>query len=91
MPYFLCKKLNVEPKPCNMQIFQLDQLKVKVLGGLKDVRIKLVSKPSIHQVIDIIVVDIPESCVILLSRDWYSKVNSYFDTNCSHMLLPQNE
>jgi len=54
------------------------------MGELKDVLIRLASKPSVHQVIDIIVVDIPESYGMLLSRDMSAKLNSYFSTNWSH-------
>jgi hypothetical protein len=39
------------------------------MGELKDVMIRLASDPRVHQVIDIIVVDIPEAYGFLLSRD----------------------
>jgi len=62
---------------------------VRVIGELKDVLIRMVAKPQYTQVIDIVVVDIPEAYGMLLSRDWSSNLNGYFSTNWSHLLLPQ--
>jgi hypothetical protein len=66
----------------------LDRTYVKVKGELKDVLIRLSSDPRVHQTIDIIVVDIPESYGFLLSRDWLAKLQGYFYTNWSHLWLP---
>ena len=41
-----------------------------------------------HQVIDVIVVDIPEAYGVILSTDWSAKINGYFATNWSHLWLP---
>jgi hypothetical protein len=61
-----------------MHIIQLDRTKVKVIGELKDVMIQIASNPKFHQVIDIIIVDIPEAYGMLLSRDWSEKLHGYF-------------
>jgi hypothetical protein len=50
--------------------------------------IRLASDPRVHQVINIIVVDIPESYGLLLSRDWSAKLQGYFSTDWSHLWLP---
>jgi hypothetical protein len=34
------------------------------------------------------VVDIPEAYEMVLSRDWYAKLNGYFATYWSHFWLP---
>ena len=49
----------------------------------------MATKPQYTQVIDRVVVDIPEAYGMLLSRDWLVKLNGYFSTDCSHLLLPQ--
>jgi hypothetical protein len=59
MPYSFCKKLNTQPQIWKMNIIQLDQSHVKVLGELKDVLIRISSNSKVHQMIDIIVVDLP--------------------------------
>jgi hypothetical protein len=41
-----------------------------VIGELKDILICVESNPKVHQVIDIIVVDILEAYNLFLSRDW---------------------
>jgi hypothetical protein len=51
------------------------------MGELKDVMIKIATHPKFVQVIDIIVVDIPEAYGLLLSRDWSEKLNEYFSTD----------
>jgi len=48
---------------------------VKVIGELKDVIIRMDTHPKFVQVIDIIVVDIPEAYGLLLSQDWSEKLN----------------
>jgi hypothetical protein len=71
-------KLNAKPKKSDIHIVQLDRSIVKVIGELKNVLIRLASNPKFHQLIDIIVVDIPEAYGLLLSRDWSKKLNGYF-------------
>ena len=39
------------------------------MGELKDVMIRLSSNSKVHQVIDVIVVDIPKAYGVILSRD----------------------
>ena len=68
---------------------QLDRTNVKVIWELKDVLIRMIAKPQYTQVIDIVVVDIPGGYGMLLRRDWSAKLNGYFSTNWSHLLLPQ--
>jgi hypothetical protein len=50
--------------------------------------IRLAYDPRVHQVIDIIVVDIPEAYGLLLSRDWSAKLQGYFSTDWTHLWLP---
>jgi hypothetical protein len=59
MPLSMCQKINTEVKPFDLKIIQLDQTNVKVIGEIKNVLIRFSSNPKVHQVIDIIVVDIP--------------------------------
>jgi len=63
----ICNKLGVFPLKNDKHVIQLDRTQVKVLGELKDVMIKVATHPNFMQVIDIIVVDIPEAYGILLS------------------------
>jgi hypothetical protein len=58
------------------------------MGELKDVMIRIATHPKFLQVIDIIVVDIPEAYGLLLSRDWSEKLNGYFSTYWDHLWLP---
>jgi hypothetical protein len=82
------QKINVVPTKSTTRIIQLDRSYVKVMGELKDVMIRLASDPRVHQVIDIIVVDISEAYGLLLSRDWSQKLQGYFSTDWSHLWLP---
>jgi hypothetical protein len=88
IPFSVCKKLNAQPEMCRTKIIQLDRSHVKVMGELKDVMIQLSSNSKVHQVIDVIVVDIPEAYGVILSTYWSAKLNSYFATNWSHLWLP---
>jgi hypothetical protein len=88
MPLSVCKKLNVIPLKTDKHVIQLDRTQVKVIGELKDVMIRISTHPMFVQVIDIIVVDIPEAYGLLLSRDWSEKINGYFSTDWAHLWLP---
>jgi hypothetical protein len=70
MPLSICPKINAEVKPSDLKIIQLDRTNVKVIGELKNVLIRLSSNPKVHQIIDIIIVDILEVYGMFLSRDW---------------------
>jgi hypothetical protein len=69
MPWSVCQKINAEVEPSNFKIIQLDRTSVKVVGELRNVLIRLLSNPKVHQVIDIIVVDILEVYGLFLRRD----------------------
>ena len=71
MPILVCKKLNVVWESCPTQIMQLDRSRVKFLGELKNVLLTLSIDPRIHQIVDIVVDDVPENYGMWLSRDWY--------------------
>jgi hypothetical protein len=76
------------PLKSDKHVIQLDRTQVKVMGELKDVMIRIATHPKFVQVIDIIVVDIPEAYGLLLSRDWSEKLNGYFSTDWAHLWLP---
>jgi hypothetical protein len=66
-PLVICNKLGVFPLKSDKHVIQLDRTQVKDMGELKDVMIKVATHPNFVQVIDIIVVDIPEAYGLLLS------------------------
>jgi hypothetical protein len=90
MRWSVCQKINVEVQPSSLKIIQLDRTSVKVIGKLRNVLIRLSSNPKVHQVIDIIVVDIPEVYGLFLSRDWSEQLHGYFVTDWSHLWLHEN-
>ena len=69
-------------------MIQLDRTAVKVAGEMKNVLIRLAHDERVCQYIDIMVVDIPEAYGLILSRDWFEKLNGYFETDWSHLWLP---
>ena len=88
MPYAVAKRLHAIPEKIGTRIMQLDRTNVKVTRELKYVLIRMVAKPQYTQFIDVVVVDIPKVYGMLLSRDWSTKLNGYFSTDWSHLLLP---
>lgn len=69
MPRTMCTKLNITPQKFVVHIVQLDRTKVEVLGEISSVSIRISSNPKVSQIIDILVVDIPEFYGLILSRD----------------------
>ena len=76
--------------PSSGKIIQLDRKKMKVVGEMNDVLIRLAVDERVCQFIDIMVVDIPKAYGLILSREWSSKLNGYFATNWSHLWFPYN-
>jgi hypothetical protein len=58
------------------------------MGEIEYVMIRISTHPKFVQVIDIIVVDIPEAYGLLLNRDWSEKLNGYFSIEWAHLWLP---
>jgi hypothetical protein len=87
MPLSICQKNNAEVKHSDLKIIQLDRTNVKVISELKNFLVRLSSNPKVHQIIDIIIVDIPDVYVFFLSRDWSEQLHGYFDTDWSHLWL----
>ena len=90
MPLYIFQKINVEVQPYSLKIIQLDRTNVKVIGELKNVLVRLSSNLKVHQIIDIIGVDIPEVYGLFLSRDWSEQLHVYFATDWPHLWLPEN-
>ena len=85
------RSLNAKYTPCETQILQLDWSNVRVLGEIKYILIRLASNPSIYQIIDIIVADIPNACGLFMSRDWSQNMNGFFSTDWSTLWFPKND
>ena len=90
MPLSVRKKLNATWETYPIQIVQLDISKVKFVGRLRNVLLILSTDPRIHQTIDIVIADIPETYGMWLSQDWSEKLKGYFSTDWSHLCFPLN-
>jgi hypothetical protein len=88
IPLAVCNKLGAIPLKSDKHVIELDKTQVKVMGEHKDVMIRVATHHNFMQVIDIIVVDIPEAYGLLLSRDWFEKLNGYFSTDWAHLWIP---
>ena len=56
----------------------MDRTDVKVIGEMEDVLVHMAYNDKVCQVINIVVVDIPDAYGLVLSRDWSAKLNGYF-------------
>jgi hypothetical protein len=81
MPLSVCQKNNAEVEPSDLKIIKLDRTNVKVISELKNVLIRLSSNPKFHQIIDIIIVDIPKFYGLFLRRDWSERLHGYVSTD----------
>ena len=68
IPLSVCKRLNEKYVPSNSQINQLDRTNVRVVGEMKDVLVRIACNPSVFQIIDIVVVDIPDAYGLFLAE-----------------------
>ena len=61
MPLSVCKMLNATWESFLIQIVQLDRSKIRVVGRLRNVLLRLYIDPRIHYTIDIMITNIPET------------------------------
>ena len=80
----------MSPQKIVVHIVQLDRKKVKFIGEMNSVVIRLSSNPEVCRIIDVLVADIPDFYGLILSRDWSEKLHGYFSTDWSHLWLPFN-
>jgi hypothetical protein len=90
MPLSVFQKINTDVQPSNLKHIQLDRTNVRVISELKNVLVRLSSNSKVHQIIDIIFVDIPEVYGFFLSRDWSEQLHGYFSIDWSHLWLPED-
>ena len=86
----VCIKLNTAWESFPTQIVQLDRSRLKVLGELKNLVLTLSIDPRIHQIVDIVVADVPETYGMWLRKGWSEKLKGYFSTDWSHLWFPYN-
>ena len=63
---------------------------MRVVGEMKEVLVRIACNPSVFQIIDIVVADIPDAYGLFFSRDWSRQLNGFFDTYWSTLWLPKN-
>ena len=63
---------------------------MRVVGDMKDVSVRIACNPSVFQIIDIVIADIPDAYGLFLSRDWSQQLNGFFATDRSTLWLPKN-
>jgi len=74
----IAKKINARWSEKSARIIQLDRTSITTIGELQDMIIQLSHDSRVHQCINIVVLDIPEAYSLLLSRDWFGKLDGYF-------------
>jgi len=82
------QKINVFWEKSMTRIIQLDRSYVKVMGELKELKIRLSFDPKVHQIIDAIVANIREAYGLLLSRDRSAKLQVHFSIDYTHLWIP---
>ena len=55
---------------------------------MEDVLIRLSVDERIFQYIDIVIAYIPDAYGLVLSRDWLTRLDEYFESDWSHLWLP---
>ena len=78
MPLSVCKQINGQPKPTTGHVLQLDRTTVKVMRKMEDVLIRLSIDERVCQYIDIVIANIPDAYVLVLSRYWSARLEAYF-------------
>ena len=74
MPSFVVESLGLEITRPYKDMYSFDSIKLKSLGLIKYMVVTLAQIPAKIIVMDVIVVDIPDKFVMLLSRSWTSKL-----------------
>lgn len=91
MPLSVAQKINTKWKNIDARIIQLDRSLVQEIGELNNVIIHFSLDHRVHQLFNIIIVDISETYGLLLSKYWSKKLQGYFLTDSTHLWLPYKQ
>ena len=68
----------------------MDSKKIEVHGLIKDLQVHLVAFPDI-QIMDIVVIDVPDAWGMLLSRKWAVDLGSNLQMDLTYATIPTPE
>jgi hypothetical protein len=69
----------------------IDSKKVKVYGIFEDVEVYLIEFPHISLIMNIMVIDVPYSWGILLSRRWSAALRGFLSMDLTHTHIPMGD
>ena len=86
------EQLNLKVSRPYHNICSMDSKRIEVCGIIKDLQVFLVACTDRIMTMDIVVIDVPDSCGMLLSRKWASDLGGIFQMDLSYatILMPDN-
>jgi hypothetical protein len=69
----------------------IDSKKVKVYGLCENVQVFLIDFPHISLLMNIVVIDVPNAWVMLLSRSWYVALGGFLSMDFTHAHIPMGD
>jgi hypothetical protein len=69
----------------------MDEREIKVFGVIKNVPIRLVAYPNISIVMGVVVIDLPDSWGMPLSRKWAVDLGGSLQMDLSYATIPTSE
>jgi len=64
---------------------------MEVEGLIKDLKVSLAMNPDISLLMDVVVIEIPDVWVMLLSRKWEATVGGHLQMDLSYTTIPQSD
>lgn len=87
MPKQIVEALRLSYEPLKRGIIQLYGNKVKTIGVIKDPPLTLFSYPSITNLQDTVIIEVPPMFGLYLSQEFSSKIVRYLSLDWSHLIL----
>jgi hypothetical protein len=85
------KQLDLKTTRPYENVCGIDSRRVKVLGVCEEIEVFLIYFPYIDILMDILVIDVPDACGILLSRTWSSSLGGFLSMNLTHAYIPMGD
>jgi hypothetical protein len=82
------EQLNLRISRPYHNVCAMDSREIEVHGLIQDLRVHLAVFPDISIMMDIVVIDVPDTWVMLLSRKWVASLGSSLQMDLSYATIP---
>jgi hypothetical protein len=91
MPLKIMNQLGLKTTRPYRNVCSIDSIEIKVYGLIEDLKVLLATYLDISRLINVVVIDVPDACGMLLSRKWATTSGCIIQMNLSYANIPTHD